>query len=202
MSNGNSGFTKIYSANNQFSSLTVGDINASNVDATVINGLQWVTVTGYVPTQFVGTAVGGFVPLFTSPGISSAVATTKVSDGRLLKIPAGVTLQQIVLTNNGTAVGSPGAATISVGGFTIVGDVNGNIQPGVGAPPYLAGTTLAAINTANGGCIQQPLAITAATGAAFSRTTVANFVAVSPAVAAINAGDMKVVITYSVVPGI
>lgn len=205
MNNGNSGFTKIYNASNQFSTLNVGDLNASNVDATIINGEQFITVTGYAPTQFATTAATGYVALLTSPNQSAPTATTLATDARLLQIPAGAVIRRVVATNNGTLITNTGVSTYTVAGFTTTGAAGtGVIQPAVAAgATFLTATTLALLNTANGGALAEVISVNAANvvggvGVAFTRTTAPSLVGVLVNVGNNTAGSLKVSITYSV----
>lgn len=190
MSNGNSGFTKIYSANNQFSTLTVGDLNASNVDATIINGAQYITVTGYSSTAFATAAINAYEPLLTVPG-QTAPATT-ATDTRLLRIPANSVITSIVASNNGVPIANAGPGTYSVGGF---------VTTGVFAPALtnalLTASTLANVNAICSRETQANAAANAATGIALPVfSTVDNFICVRTLVGANTTGSFKVRITY------
>ena len=191
MSNGNQGFTKIYNSNNQFSTLTVGDLNASNVDATVINGEQTITVTGYAPTQFATAAANDYVTLLTSP---NQPAATLVTDTRILRIPTGAVVRQITVTNNGVTIN--GGTTFSIAGFVTTAPLTPALTTA-----YLTALTVA---NANGGAyrvlIDSSAAIQVATGVALPRTTADSFITVRTLGAANTTGQMKVSITYSIYP--
>ena len=210
MSNGNSGFTKIYNAANQFSTLTVGDLNASNIDATIINGEKFITVTGYAPTQFATTGAGAVaancVALLTSPNQSAPTATTLVTDSRLLQIPTGVFIRRVVVTNNGIPITNL-AGTFTIGLFTTTGTATGIIQPTTTTTDLLTTSALATINTAGSAGIVEFPAISAAAnviggaGAPVAATTGNRFVRANVATGAGNStGSLRVEITYSVFP--
>lgn len=203
MSNGNSGFTKIYNSNNQFSTLTAGDINASNVDATIINGEQWVTVVGYTPTSFSTLAGAGTVALLTVPNGTDA---TVVTDARLLTLPVGAVLQRITVTNNGTTVAGT-TTKIGVGGFVNTAP----FTPAVASPAMLVDATPGnasaglsrdlsfVADDAKG--IALVNAVPANSGLANTRVVATRLVGLSTD-GTITSGNLKVVITYSILPGI
>jgi hypothetical protein len=178
--------------------LTSDTINVNNVISKNVNGTQNpITIIGYTPTAFSTAASGTSHALLTSP---SQVAATTGTDTRLLKIPVGAIVSQVVV-QSGTTVTSAGSATISVGGFAASA---GTITPTI-TTSMLSGVTLA---NANAGVLRITLdssatANPAAGGQTLSSlktasgsTTDDQFVAVSPAVAAITAGSFKVMITY------
>jgi hypothetical protein len=115
MSNGNDKFTKVYRGTpNAFDFLQVGTLDANTTNSTIINGEQYVTVTGYAPTQFAtltglvanataGNVISTNLLFLTSP---NQTAATTITDSRLLKIPANSVVKSIVLSNRGGASGS------------------------------------------------------------------------------------------------
>ncbi len=198
MSNGNSGFTKIYNASNQFSTLTVGDLNASNIDATVVNGERFITVVGYTPTSFSALIAAGTVALLTVP---NAAAATAVTDSRLLTLPINAVLQRITVTR-GTVDVAGTTTVINVGGFATTAP----LTPAVGAPAMLVGATIASANAG----VSRSLSVVAdaavgipltGTGLASTRLPANSFVGLSTD-GTVTSGNLKVVITYSILPGV
>jgi hypothetical protein len=191
MSNGNSGFTKIYNSNNQFSTLNAGDLNASNIDTTTINGEQFITVTGYTPSSFSLAAANAYVTLLTSP---NQPAATLVTDSRILKIPAGAVVRQITVTNNGVTIN--GGTTFSIAGFATTAPLT----------PALTTSYLTALTQANANAgayrvlIDSSAAVQVAAGIALPRTTADSFITVRTLGADNTTGQMKVSISYSIYP--
>jgi len=204
MSYGNNNFTVFDNrVPKGFSELLIGNlnsdtINVNNVISKNVNGTQNpITITGYTPLAFSTAASGTFHALLTSP---NQVAATAGTDTRLLRIPVGAIVSQVVLMQSGTAVTGTGA-TISVGGFEAVA---GTITPAI-TTPMLTGVTLTNANagvlriTLDSSATPNPVAggqTLASLKTASGSTTADQFVAVSPATAAITAGTFKVMITY------
>jgi hypothetical protein len=123
MSDGNSGFTKIYNSNNQFSTLTVEDLNASNVDANVINGEKFYTITGYTPVNFSTGSQNEIFAIMNSPNQQPA---TSSKDSRLVRIPQGAIIYKIIVSNNNDNI--VGGTKFDIGGFPITDILNPSIQ--------------------------------------------------------------------------
>lgn len=137
MSNGNQSFTKIYNTNNQFSTLTVGDLNASNVDATVINGEQMYTITGYTPINF---STGTEDQIFALMKTPNQLPATSSNDSRLLIIPSGAAIYKVIVSNNNDVI--TGGTNFNIGAFQVAEP----FIPIIGFP-LLQNTTLASVNS-------------------------------------------------------
>jgi hypothetical protein len=117
MSNGNDNFTKVYRGTpNAFDFLQVGTLDVNTTNSTIINGQQYVTVTGYAPTSFSALA-GATTPGATTGALSllksaGGVAATSPTDSRLLTLPANAVVTRVLVSNNGTAISAAGSFNI------------------------------------------------------------------------------------------
>ena len=203
MSYGNNNFTSVFDnrapkgiSELLIANLTSDTINVNNVVSKNVNGTQNpITITGYTPISFSSATAGTSHALLTS---SNQVAATTGTDARLLKIPVGAIVSQVVLQSGTTVTGT--GATISVGGFAAS---SGNITPTI-TTSMLAAVPLA---DANAGVLRLTLDSSAGVNTTAGQTLASlktasgssaneQFVAVSPAAAAITAGSFKVMITY------
>lgn len=144
---GNENFTLVENAAGQFQSLNVSyeqatEMKVENITvgdenfAKEVVGLGTVyTVTGYAPTTFGTTAATAGVFLNIQP---NNLPATSATSSQLLHLPTGAEIIGMRLTNNGTAIASGGAATLSIA----------NQAWSAGAP---AGTTLANLTLVGAG---------------------------------------------------
>ena len=141
MSNGNNEFTKVFSGTpNAFGFLQVGTLDVNTTNSTIINGEQYVTVTGFTSTNFASLAGTATAPganvkaisyLYTSP---QQVAASVVTDPRLLVIPANSVITSIVLSNNGGIGGA--ASTITPAAQTyVLGTLPKSVASPFSTPP-------------------------------------------------------------------
>lgn len=182
---GNQTFTSISYLSGQVPQLNVGDLSAASIDGQ----LSEYTVTGYAPTTFSTLGIAGVVNLNRLPGLPQAATT---ADPNLLRIPPRSVLNSVFATNNGTAITSGGAATLDIGlnaALTTTDDAGLNNSPiatinnGAAARGCSGGTP----NT----CLEGP----GTSGAAAEQ-----FIAVTANTAALTAGDLKVSLSFYVVP--
>ena len=175
MSNGNKEFTKIYTEtqSDMFDSIQSDLVQTTVLQSTIINGDQYTTVTGYVPTSFatLAAASAATCALMTLP---NQTAATSITDNRLLVLPARSVITKVVLSDNATGL-LPVTNTIAVAFLP-------TITPSV--------LTIAAqpASTATGCIIGTSTAGTGASGANLALGTLTIFSAVNEAVTAVTAG--------------
>lgn len=179
---GNQTFTSISYLSGQVPQLNVGDISAASIDGQ----LSVYTVTGYAPTTFSTLGIGGVVNLNRLPGLPQAATT---ADPNLLRIPPRSVLNEIFVTNNGTEITSGGAATLDIGldaALTTTDDTGLDDSP---------------IGTVNNGAAARGCSgPTCIGGTGTSGSPVEQFVAVTANTSPLTTGDLKVTLSFFVVP--
>ena len=150
---------------------TVGAVSHSNSSQT--GALIRRVAVGFAPTEFAETAAAGIVNLNTVSGLAAAAGTA-------LKIPAGALIERVMATNNGTAI---------VGGTDF--DIGVHGTTGTTSNTMFDAVTLADLNTGAGRSVGDAVTGTAVLAAD-------NFVTVTVNTTNNTAGDLKVVIEYSI----
>ena len=183
---GNESFTSVSDLSSQLPQLNVADLTAASIDGQMAE----FTVTGYAPTTFATLIDGGIVSLNIAPGLPQA---TTLADTNLLLVPPRSIINSIFATNNGTTITSVGAATLTIGLNTTLGFGD---DSGLLASPIATVNNGAAARGCSGGFSQSACL----GGRGTSGVATRQVIAVEVSAADLTAGDLKVSITFYVIP--
>ena len=193
---GNEGFSVVRDVAKYIPELTVGKITTTTIDAVHVDGrMTEHTLVGYAPIteDLLAITAGRTVFLNNAPGLRVITDADMLRDQGLI-IPQKSILIQGTITNNGVPI-TPGTVDFSVGHTAAA-------FPIVGVFTEVFNTTPA--GTVNrGGAVADQAAASAnymATVGGIGLNTVEQFATMSVITAAVTAGDLKVTITYRLVP--
>ena len=198
MSNGNDKFTKIYNGPNEIGFLSVGAFEASSLDSTIINGSQYMTVTGYAPATFSTLATGGILAFLTVPNATPATTPT---DTRLLTLPAAAQVKRVIMSNNGVAI--TGGTSYNIGSVKITGSTaDVTTTPTrvfvTAATPTIIGSTATALPAVvETAVLSTATGVTAGAAVPFTETG-GNSLVTLVSTGNNTAGQLKIQITYNV----